>query len=89
MSVSPRQNFSKPPPVPEVPTVTRTPEFSAGSPHPLFSHSGLVYEFPEQQYDVAADGQRFVVIETLVGEGPRTIRVVQNWYAEFRDRQEK
>ena len=29
MSVSPAQNFSKPPPVPEVPTVTRTPEFSA------------------------------------------------------------
>src|SRR6266540_1678841 len=27
MSVSPPQNFSKPPPVPEVPTVTWTPEF--------------------------------------------------------------
>ncbi len=26
MSVSPRQNFSKPPPVPDVPTVTFTPE---------------------------------------------------------------
>ena len=25
MSVSPRQNFLKPPPVPEMPTVTRTP----------------------------------------------------------------
>ena len=24
-SISPRQNFSKPPPVPEMPTVTRTP----------------------------------------------------------------
>ena len=29
MSVSPLQNFSKPPPVPEVPTVICTPEFSA------------------------------------------------------------
>ena len=28
MSVSPAQNFSKPPPVPEVPTVIWTPEFS-------------------------------------------------------------
>ena len=26
MSVSPRQNFWKPPPVPEVPTVTRAPD---------------------------------------------------------------
>jgi hypothetical protein len=29
MSVSPAQNFSNPPPVPEVPTVTFTPLFSA------------------------------------------------------------
>jgi hypothetical protein len=29
MSVSPAQNFSKPPPVPEVPTVIFTPGFSA------------------------------------------------------------
>ncbi len=28
MSVSPAQNFLKPPPVPEMPTVTRTPRFS-------------------------------------------------------------
>ena len=31
MSVSPAQNFSKPPPVPEVPTVTRTPGFVAAN----------------------------------------------------------
>ena len=29
MSVSPAQNFSKPPPVPEVPTVMRTPGLSS------------------------------------------------------------
>ena len=29
MSVSPAQNFSKPPPVPEVPTVTATPPLAS------------------------------------------------------------
>ena len=51
------------------------------------------------QYDVSADAQRFVLAEPveeeastpppdhLVGELGRTIRVVQNWYEEFRDRE--
>ena len=40
MSVSPAQNFSKPPPVPEVPTVTRTPEFSSWNSSAAASVSG-------------------------------------------------
>jgi len=42
------------------------------------------WPFADAPYDVAADGKRFVMIEP-VGPVPRlTIRVVQNWYAEFR-----
>ncbi len=42
-------------------------------------------------YDVSADGQRFILAEPA-GEGADapepSIRVVQNWFAEFRDRQQ-
>ena len=34
------------------------------------------------QFDVSADGQRFVVVETL-REPKNAVRVVENWFAEF------
>jgi len=43
--------------------------------------------FYGRNYDVTADGQRFVVVEP-VGDAPAPkIRVVLNWFEEFRDRQ--
>ena len=44
-----------------------------------------------RSYDVSADGQRFVMTMP-VGDGdeeaaPPSIRVVENWYEEFRDRE--
>jgi hypothetical protein len=68
--------------------VTSTkPSFSMGATRKLFSRQDLVdWPFADTSYDVAADGKRFVMIEP-VGPVPRlTIRVVQNWFAEFRDR---
>ena len=40
-------------------------------------------------YDVAPGGQKFILPEqiTLEGENPPTVRVVENWYGEFRDRE--
>ena len=40
-------------------------------------------------YDVTPDGERFVLVEPVEDEAlePR-IRIVQNWYAEFRDREQ-
>jgi eukaryotic-like serine/threonine-protein kinase len=38
------------------------------------------------RYDIAPDGQRFLVVETIEEPKP-AIRVVQNWWVEFRDRQ--
>ena len=65
--------------------LTTEPAFSAGSPKRLFRHAGLAWGNMSQQYDVSADGARFLVIEELEPETPGVIRVVQNWYAEFRD----
>ena len=39
-------------------------------------------------YDVSADGERFLTVAPVEGAeaAPPTIRIVQNWYEEFRDR---
>ena len=68
--------------------VTTTPSFSADSPQVLFEHPGLLAD-PQvsPRYDVANDGQRFVLKEPLEGAKPISIHVVQNWFAEFKDRQ--
>ncbi len=72
-------------------SVSSGPAFSVGSATRLFAHSGLIQGGHQGNYDVSADGQRFILAET-VGEGadgPKpSIRVVQNWYEEFGDRQQ-
>jgi len=60
-------------------SVTTAPGFSVGGAEWLFDLP------PSGFFDVSADGQRFIVVETLKQRGPPTIRVVQNWYEEFRD----
>jgi Tol biopolymer transport system component len=62
--------------------------FAAGRPTPLFRDGNLQNGFPIPTYDVSADGQRFVMVETLGGhQGQRgAIQVSQNWFAGFRDR---
>ena len=42
-------------------------------------------------YDVSADGQRFVLIEPVGYEhepDETAIHIIQNWFAEFRDREQ-
>ena len=67
--------------------VTTTPSFSTESPQVLFDHPGLIAGGVDPRYDVASDGRRFVLRETLQGDKPISIHVVQNWFAEFKDRQ--
>ena len=71
--------------------VSTDPTLSLGSPQKLFSSEGLVLERSHLlTYDVTPDGERFVLAEPAVegAEVPEpTIRVVQNWFAEFKDRQ--
>jgi len=65
--------------------------FTVGQPQVLFENLNLGGGDPSAQYDVSADGQRFVTVAP-VADGDETeapsIRVVQNWYEEFRDREQ-
>jgi hypothetical protein len=40
----------------------------------------------ERRYDVAPDGQRFIVVSPSLESGgtPAAIRVTENWFEEFR-----
>ncbi len=72
-------------------SVSSGSSFSVGSATRLFEHAGLMRGSNYAPYDVSADGQRFILAEP-VGEGTEapepSIRVVQNWFAEFRDREQ-
>ena len=64
--------------------VTTDPNFSVGSMKKLF-RSDYFPPAHSHFYDVSLDGQRFIIPEP-VGDTQPVIRVVQNWFEEFRDR---
>jgi len=69
--------------------VTTSPSLTVGSPEALFSAPGLAWQGSNfLGYDVTADGEKFVLRETVESdtESRPAIRVVENWYEEFRDR---
>jgi hypothetical protein len=60
--------------------------FTQGQPQALFESPDLLSA--GVGYDVSADGQRFVttaLVEDNEESAPPAIRIVQNWYEEFRD----
>jgi Tol biopolymer transport system component len=68
--------------------VKTRPTFSPGSMERLFQSAGFrALRTYAPQYDVASDGQHFVTLEMAGEPSSPVIQVVQNWYAEFRDRQ--
>jgi len=63
------------------------PDLSIGRATRLFAHSAFAVS-RDANYDVSPDGQRFLVPERVGAQGnERMIRVVQNWFAEFRNPQ--
>jgi serine/threonine-protein kinase len=59
-----------------------------GQPQRLFESADLIFRnLPWPQYDVSADGQRFLTSTPVQEDTPPTIRIVQNWHEEFRDRE--
>ena len=62
--------------------------FALGRPQRLFVTPGLTSTTGSWNYDVSADGQRFLTIAPVeeADTTPPKIRVVENWYEEFRDR---
>ena len=72
--------------------VSTTQGFSAGSAKSLFEHPGLDAG-GSSTFDVSADGQRFVVVEDVESEEgeqakPPSIHIVENWFEEFKDREQ-
>ena len=66
--------------------VSMSPSFSPGEPIRLFD--GVRVGGTQPRYDVSPDGRQFIIAQP-VGDPPRpSIRVVQNWYEEFRARQQ-
>ena len=70
--------------------VTTSPTLTIGAATKLFSDDRLAFLPPVAwlNYDVAPDGQRFILLEAEAGESDVKLRVVQNWYEEFRDREQ-
>ena len=67
--------------------VGTTPTFSAETPTLLFQGKGAFAD-RGHSYDVSADGKRFVIVEPVPGGKSPTIQVVENWYEEFREREQ-
>ena len=66
--------------------------FTVGAPQTLFASQVLLDATIPWRYDVFPDGQRFVLFGPVGDDGDddaatTTIRVVENWYEEFRDRE--
>ncbi|HCP99745.1 MAG TPA: hypothetical protein DIT99_03185 [Candidatus Latescibacteria bacterium] len=67
-----------------VPVSTRG-VFRAGTPTVLFSTESI--RAAGVNFDVTADGKRFVMVQHIADSEPSTITVVQNWYTECKDKQ--
>src|SRR5439155_7120379 len=70
-------------------SVNTRPAFSSGAPARLFDARYLRFTYLPAislypQYDVSADGKRFVILDKPAGERPLSIHVVHNWFEEFR-----
>jgi Tol biopolymer transport system component/tRNA A-37 threonylcarbamoyl transferase component Bud32 len=66
-------------------------EFRAGAPRELFRDGDLRSAAARPRYDVSPDGERFLLIESASEEDEAQLGfvVIQNWYEEFRDREQE
>ncbi len=72
-------------------SVSSGSSFSVGSATRRFAHPGLRARQNYAPYDISADGQRFILAEPVAegADAPEpSIRIVQNWHEEFRDREQ-
>jgi serine/threonine protein kinase len=61
--------------------ITYAPQFDSGLPQPLFGNVDLRDLPVNAQYDVAADGSRFLLNRAVGEQGSRPLTIVQNWTA--------
>ncbi|PWT92911.1 MAG: hypothetical protein C5B55_05465 [Blastocatellia bacterium] len=64
--------------------------FTMGTPHVIFS-GGAAHMMDGRGFDVSADGNRFLAVQQVAKAESSTplLTVVENWFAEFRDKQKK
>jgi hypothetical protein len=67
-------------------SIATQPSFTPGATTLLFEKGSLAALVP--QYDVSADGKRFVILERPTGP-PLSIHVVENWYEEYRAQRQR
>jgi serine/threonine-protein kinase len=64
-------------------SISTEPEFAAGTPQVLFE--GPYNNVPDLSYDVAPDGQRFLVLQPKYDDSKvRELHVVTNWFEELK-----
>jgi eukaryotic-like serine/threonine-protein kinase len=67
--------------------ITTQPGFSAGKPRVLFEGAYVLSPRSGANYDVAPDGQRFLMVKaTEQAQAPTQINVVLNWFEELKRR---
>jgi len=73
--------------------VQTKPTLVLGQPQKLFSRRPVAADRGEgsyDSYDVSADGQRFVMLQTDEQQTTsQKLTIIQNWFAEFKDKQNK
>ncbi len=69
--------------------VTPGPGLGVGTPQPLFPVTGYTSARNRQQYDVAPDGRRFLMIRDRDGGAQGTTVFVENWFDELRRKLER
>ena len=67
-------------------TVQTSPTFSAGPPRFLFNGPFYLSEIGNANFDVAADGQSFVMIRTAERTAETNLNIVLNWFQELKER---
>ena len=71
-------------------SVSTGPSFSVGSVPRLFEHASLRAGLTCPRHDVSPDGRRFILAEQVGPEALEpSIRAVENWFPEFRNRQKE
>lgn len=60
------------------------PTFRAGRPEQLFTHTFFVDSLRQQSYDVAPNGERFLMVEEAAGSAQTRAIIVLNWIEEVK-----
>jgi hypothetical protein len=63
-------------------SISTEPSFTPSGPELLFE--GRYRTMSQGSYDVAADGQRFVMVRPTEGSGLTELHVVLNWFDELK-----